>query len=293
VRIAITEYFGKYKWGGLALALLLGIRDNLQNDIAVNYRKAGVSYILALSGMHLAIISALIAFLLKKPLGLKGAAIAGSVIVVLYVYIVGAQPSLERAAIMYILGSLALIKALPKSPGLILSLSFIIQTVNSPVSALSISFILSYSALAGILLLNGIFTSILRGIIPDKISSPLSASLGAFLATASITLGCFGELRPIGILAGLVMVPLTTVFMVLSLAAPILLLIPGLQQIANFTLSAIYTALDLCSRNAATLPAIKISESAAGLNAAILVNTAIIVLLFIAYRKLNAWRMSR
>ncbi|MDR0655289.1 MAG: ComEC/Rec2 family competence protein [Treponema sp.] len=79
IRLALVKLFsarGK-KWGGLALALLLGIRDNLETEFAVLYRNAGASHVLALSGMHLALVSAMISFLLRKPLGFRAAAVSG------------------------------------------------------------------------------------------------------------------------------------------------------------------------------------------------------------------------
>ncbi|MDR0302068.1 MAG: ComEC/Rec2 family competence protein, partial [Treponema sp.] len=109
IRLKLIDRFDGKAWGGLALALLLGIRDNLDTNLAAMYRDAGCSYILALSGMHLAVLAAMIAFLLKKPLGLKGASIAGALIICLYCFIVGPMPSLNRAAIMYLLGVLTLL----------------------------------------------------------------------------------------------------------------------------------------------------------------------------------------
>ena len=189
-------------WGGLALALLLGIRDNLDHDLAGLYQKAGSSHILALSGMHLAIISALIAFFLRRPLGLKAAAVLGAFFIVFYVFLVGPQPSLIRAAVMYLLGTLAVWGALPKRPGILLGLSFLVQISLWPESGLSISFILSYLALGGILTSGAALVELFRGTIPGVLLQPLSASLGAFLATAGVTAFFFGVLRPIGMGVG-------------------------------------------------------------------------------------------
>jgi competence protein ComEC len=232
-------------WGGLSLALLLGIRDNLDSGLAGFYRDAGCSYVLALSGMHLAVLAALISFLLKKLLGLKFSALAGACIIVLYCLLVGSLPSLNRAALMYLLGVLAILGSLPREPFSLLSLSFLIQLVFSPSSGLSVSFILSYLALVGILSVGEALCGIFSGKIPESLLKPLSASLGAFLVTAPVTVCFFGTLRPVGIITGLALVPLTTVFMTVSLAwlaldifspflsgllSPFLLLLYGLME---------------------------------------------------------------
>jgi competence protein ComEC len=152
LRRGLTSIFNNERWGGLALALLLGIKDNLDGEMAERYRDAGCSYILALSGMHLAIVSSIVAFLLKKPLGVRPATIIGALFIVLYIYLVGAQPSLVRAGIAALLGALALFCSFPTSALHLLALSFLTQLVIDPGSGGTISFILSYLALAGILI---------------------------------------------------------------------------------------------------------------------------------------------
>ncbi|MDR1588159.1 MAG: ComEC/Rec2 family competence protein, partial [Treponema sp.] len=151
MRLKLTEKFSRRKWGGLSLALLLGIRDNLDTQLSRSYTDAGCAHVLALSGMHLAIVSAVLAFFLKKPLGLKAAAMAGSLFIVVYVFLVGVQPSLARSAIMYLLGALSLFGILPKKAPLLLAAAFLLQLLIWPSSGDSLSFLLSYLALAGIL----------------------------------------------------------------------------------------------------------------------------------------------
>ncbi|GHU44841.1 hypothetical protein FACS1894190_16570 [Spirochaetia bacterium] len=264
-RLAVIDAFSREAaggsrsnaFGGLALALLLGIKDNLDSHLAKQYRDAGCSYILALSGMHLAIISALIAFLLKKPLGKKGAAAVGAVFIILYVFIVGAAPSLMRAAIMYLFGTAAILGGFAVRPSLVLQAAFLLQIVFDPASGSSISFLLSYLALAGILSIGEAAGALMRGLLPPKIASPLSAGIGAFLATQAITVWFFGSLRLIGIIAGLIMVPLTTVFMIGSIAYLALSFVfPPLTPLLSVPLNIIYKALEITAGGAAKFPAL-------------------------------------
>jgi competence protein ComEC len=259
LRMEIGRRFGAGDWGGLALALLFGIRDNLDTGLAGLYQKAGCSHILALSGMHLAIISSLIAFCLKKPLGLRAAAVAGAVFIVFYVFLVGSQPSLNRAVLMYLLGTLAVLGALPKNPRPLLGLAFLLQIILWPASGLSISFILSYLALAGIFALGEALHEIFRGKIPELVLQPLAASVGAFLATAGVTAFFFGALRPIGIPAGLVIVPLTSLFMAASMCWLALdLIFPPLALFLGRGLALLYQLMDLLVSLAARLPGISV-----------------------------------
>ncbi|MDR3020855.1 MAG: ComEC family competence protein [Treponema sp.] len=245
IRLSLINRFEGKVWGGLALALLLGIKDNLDSNLSIMYRNAGCSYILALSGMHLAVLAAIIAFLLRKPLGLKAATIAGAAIICLYCFIVGPMPSLNRSALMYLLGAAAIIGFLPRNPLSILCLSFLIQIVVTPAAGNSISFILSYLALAGILVITPLLYSIFAGKVPDFLLQPLTASCGAFLATAGITGSAFGIIVPMGIVTGLALVPLTTFFIIGSLAWLAIDFLPvSISGILGFPLTYLYKLME-------------------------------------------------
>jgi competence protein ComEC len=255
VRLNLIQRFEGKVWGGLALAMLVGIRDNLDTNFTAMYRSAGLSYILALSGMHLAVLAALITFLLKKPLGLKAAAIAGAVIIILYCFIVGPMPSLNRAALMYLLGVLAILGALPKESLSVLALSFLIQIIVTPAAGNTISFILSYLAMLGILIVAKALVSIFSGKVPDFLLQPLAISCGAFLATAGVCSYTFGYIAPAGIIAALVIVPATTVFMIGSIIWIVLDMV-SFSGILNLPLSLLYQLMEKTAFLAGNIPGI-------------------------------------
>jgi competence protein ComEC len=254
IRLALLEKLEGHVWGGLGAALLLGVKDNLDSDLAKKYQAAGCSHVLALSGMHLAIVAALVSFFLRKPLGLKAASALGAVLILLYVSLIGVQPSLERSAIMYLLGVAAVFGFLPRQALSLLAMTFVIQIVLRPSSGNSISFILSYLALAGILTMGEFLHTLLRGRVPEFPASPLSASVGAYLATQAVVAG-FGVIRPVGVLAGLVIVPLTTVFMIAVIAAlPLSFLAPFLMRYLSMALALFYALLERIVSLAALAP---------------------------------------
>jgi competence protein ComEC len=260
VRLALVKLFssrGK-KWGGLALALLLGIRDNLETEFAVLYRNAGASHVLALSGMHLAVVSAMISFLLRKPLGFRAAAVSGLFFIASYVFLIGDLPSLHRAAIMYALGTVALLGYLPRKALALLALSFLVQIAVQSESGQSLSFMLSYLALWGILVIGEGFHELLRGKIPEKLLSPLAASIGAFIATAPLSCLFFGILRPAGIVTGLLIVPLTSLFMIGAMIYIPLSLFPLPAAFLAALLSFFYDGLYRLASLAGNFPAMKL-----------------------------------
>jgi len=277
IRLNLISRFDGKDWGGLALALLLGIKDNLDTTLASLYRVAGCSYILALSGMHLAVIASLIAFLLKKPLGLKVSAVIGAVVICVYCFIVGPMPSLNRAALMYLLGVLAILGAFPKEPLSILSISFLIQIVISPSAGNSLSFILSYLALAGILLIGQPLYSLLAGKIPDFLLQPLAASCGAFLATAGVICYSFGILVPMAIVTGLFLVPLTTVFMIGSIIS-LLLDIFSLPAFLNILLSLLYQLMEKFVTTVSGIPGLSASVPFITLALSLVLSLLVVVL---------------
>ena len=260
LRLGLTQRFfrGDGQWGGLSLALLLGIRDNLDTTLAQQYREAGCSYILALSGMHLAVLIAIISFLLKKPLGLRAAALTGAGIIIVYCFIVGPLPSLIRAALMYLLGVVAVLGMFKRDVLSLLCMAFLIQLAVTPLAGHSISFILSYLALAGIIIIGGMIGNVFKGMVPPVFLQPLAASLGAFIATAGVMAFFFNDLRPIGIIAGLILAPLTMVFMVGSMLWLVLDLIhPLVSSLMGYPMSLLYWLMEKTASLASYVPGIQ------------------------------------
>ena len=253
-RDALYTRFSTRPWGALALALLLGVKDNF-SSLDRAYRDAGCSHILALSGMHLAIIAGIMSRALKPVLGLKPAALVGMLGILSYVYLVGNLPSLNRAAIMYVLGTAAALGMFPKQGLNFLGLSFLIQLCLQKEAGRSVSFMLSYLALLGILTIGNSVSRILEGRAPRFIASPLAASFGAFIAAAPVAALFFGTLRPFGIITGLALAPLTSLFMLISMVSlPVDALFS--TPVCDAALSGLYAILEWLARQGARLPGV-------------------------------------
>ena len=245
-------------WGGLASAMLLGIRDDLDVDLAASFKNSGCAHILSLSGMNLALLSGAIAFLLSRLIGIKAASLAGAAFIILYIFLAGAQPSLARSGIIYLLGTLAVLGFFRKNALSLLALAFLIQLLIRNDSGATLSFILSYLAIAGIIITGSSFYELLRGKIPDVILSGFSASLGAFTATAAISAFYFGVLYPIGLVAGLLIMPVATIFTFLAFVSFLLVsLIPVLFGAVDVMLTMVYRFLEILVTNAAVVPGVE------------------------------------
>jgi competence protein ComEC len=146
---------------------------------------------------------------------------------------------------MYLIGTFAVWGLLKARPLALLCMAFIIQLLSQSETGVSLSFILSYLALLGILTLGEAVRDLFRGRLPEILGAGLSASIGAFVLTAPVVAFYFASVRPIGILAGLVAAPVASVFMVLSLAALAAGFLPfPLWNVFSFALTWIYRFLE-------------------------------------------------
>ena len=136
-------------------ALLLGIRDDLPPPLVDDFRATGTSHILAISGLHVGILLAL---------GLTvGTAIFGRrhhlylvlplLLIWLYALISGLSPSAARAAIMGSVYLAALLLGRPRSVLPALGLAAAVMVGIAPNVLWSVSFQLSFAAMAAIAVL--------------------------------------------------------------------------------------------------------------------------------------------
>lgn len=236
-----------YSWGdagGLLLALLCGAREYTDVQTAEAFKNAGLSHILALSGMHLSMFSAIAIFVGNKVGRKKLTFIIRIIALILFVWFAGFSPSLMRAFICAMLILLATIASVNQPDMLmILCFSFLIQCVIAPADLNNAGFLLSYGALAGILMTNKFLFKLFTKICPNYIAASLSSSTGANLFTAPISLKLFGTFNPIGIVATTFVSPLVTVFIysgliliLLSLICPFLMTPSGIFMNIQYTI---------------------------------------------------------
>ena len=237
-----------YSWGeagGLLLALLCGAKEYTSSEVSSCFRNAGLSHILALSGMHLSMFSGIAMFAGRKIKKRRLSFIIRVIALVLFVWFAGLSPSLLRAFICSLLTIIASLANVEKPDMvLILAFSFLCQTIISPSDIYSAGFILSYTALAGILLTNVFFRRLYLKFIPSYFASSLGSSTGAQVFTAPISLYMFNSFSPVGILATTVVSPVITIFIYGGLALILLCLIfPFLAAPSGIFVNLLYTVI--------------------------------------------------
>lgn len=237
-----------YAWGsggGLLLALLCGAREYTEPATQEAFRRAGLSHILALSGMHLSMFSAIALFFGNKAGIKKLTFILRITALIIFVWFAGFSPSLVRALICSLLTIAAAISGSHKPDLLsILCFSFLLQSAVCPQDIHNAGFILSYGALAGILLTSRLFNKFYSRFSPRYIAGSLSAATGAQTFTAPISLKLFGSFSPIGIVSATVVSPFVTIFIYSGFALIILSLIfPILSKPSGIFINLQYTVI--------------------------------------------------
>lgn len=204
------------------LAMVLGQKDNLSPEVISLYRDCGVSHVLALSGLHLAVFCTLfypLILLLRRPRLLypsRFVAYLVKVIIIstilsslwLYVDMVHMPMSLARAAVMYSLGIIALAFEIEASLLYILLCTILIILMIMPGSEDNISFQLSCAALLGI----ATYVQLPKGKHSQFIILPFVCQI----FTLPLSLHYFHTLAPLSIPLSYVVVPLTTLILYLS-----------------------------------------------------------------------------
>lgn len=170
---------------------ITGDTSMLGTEQRLKFSTSGLAHILALSGLHVGIISLIISLFLF-PLNIIGKRLLRYIITIIllwgYALITGLSPSVTRAVIMATIFITANILQRQHNPYNSLCFAAILILVFSPVSLYNIGFQLSFIAVASILL----FTKKLNPINPQKrilytIFSILSVSISAMIGTGIIS----------------------------------------------------------------------------------------------------------
>lgn len=234
-----------YRWGaagGFLLALLSGEREYTESSISQAFKNAGLSHILALSGMHLSLFGGIAVFFGKK-IGIKKLSfVIRCIALVLFVWFAGFSPSLLRAFLCNLFLILCALSNVSNPDMLnILAFSWIVQIIISPGDMHNSGFLLSYGALSGILIANEFFARFYNKFFPFRLAASTASSTAAQIFTAPISLKMFGSFAPVGIIATTVVSPLITIFIYTGLAFIVLcLIVPSFCDICGNLINILY-----------------------------------------------------
>lgn len=133
-----------------ARALLLGDDNDLSYTVNTNFKVSGIRHIVAVSGLHVSILFGFIYLVSGKRRVLT--ACLGMPVLFLFAAVAGFTPSVTRACIMHGLMMAALLFEREYDPLTALAFSALVMLTVNPLVITSVSFQLSVSSMAGILL---------------------------------------------------------------------------------------------------------------------------------------------
>lgn len=178
----------------------------LDPEVYVSMSTAGIMHVIAVSGMHVM----LLVWMVSKLFGARRGAVVSVGAILFFAVMTGGSPSVLRAALMT--GLYLLAPGLRREPDDVTGLSaalFALLAWN-PCAAGSVSLQLSFSAMAGLVLLSPKIDAWMAEKLPShgrvlpRIRQSLSATLGVMILSTPITAYRFGYVPLYGALANLV-----------------------------------------------------------------------------------------
>ena len=226
--------------GGIAAAMITGHDYSIAQGATNEMRNAGISHILSISGVHMAIVGGFVFFAVRLLIacwpwlalrvnGKKWAAAAGLTAVLLYLVVSGWPPPAQRSAVTasVAFGAILLDRRAISLRGL--GLSALIVLLLQPEAVVEPGFQMSYAATAALVALAEVWPHprrpintplVLRGLqkVEDWVVAGVAVGLVAGVATAPFAIQHFNRVSLYGLPANLLLEPLSSLVIMPALA---------------------------------------------------------------------------
>lgn len=234
---AIQEVFPE-KYSGMLCGMVLGDTSYLDDETTDNFRTTGIAHLLAVSGLHVSLLTYCVMNLLKKlrlPVNLS--LVLTILFLLLFMSVTGFSPSVTRAGIMHIMSLTARLMVRDADNVTSMSLSLLIMCILNPWSAADIGLQMSVSSTLGLIFVADRLNENLQralnighfGFIPklkSYIVESLAVSVTASLCTMPLSALYFGRVSLIAPLTNILCVNAATNFIVIGIIAVVLSQIP-------------------------------------------------------------------
>lgn len=262
-------------------AMTFGDAKYLDSGVKATFRLTGTAHLLAVSGLHVGILSAAVIFLLKR-LRLRAPIIlaVNTALLAIYCFLCSFTPSVTRAAIMITIALSASALGLRRDALSSASLAGVILLTACPYALGDIGFLLSFAAVFGIILCSDKIRGALSKVMPARIASVLAISLSASAGTFPFMLLYFEGLSLSSTLANFLVVPLVSViYPVYLLAAALCVIFPAAGVILPYICAPFNIIISVVA-STASLPLLSLRAS---------ISKAVCALYFIALLMLSPY----
>ncbi|HEU5157614.1 MAG TPA: ComEC/Rec2 family competence protein [Streptosporangiaceae bacterium] len=213
---------------GVLPGMVVGDTSRLDRHLSEDFRAAGLSHLLVVSGANLAIVVGAVLWLTRIiGVGRRWAAVLAAAAVLGFVIVARPEPSVLRATVMAMIGLLALISGRRRHGVAALSAAVLLLVLADPELARSYGFALSVAATAALLVLAPRWRDRLCRWLPRIVAEPLAVAAAAQLACAPLLVMLSGEVGLVAVganlLAGPAVVPATLLGAAAGVVAPVAL----------------------------------------------------------------------
>jgi competence protein ComEC len=231
------------KESGLAEALLIGYKDDLDQNLVQSYTNTGVVHIIAISGLHLGLIYWLLVQLLRPLRKRRNLKWLPPIVIIcglwIFSLVAGAQASVIRSAVMF--SCIVLGEALSKKTSIYntLAVSALILLCYNPYWLWDVGFQLSYAAVLSIVIfMQPIYNWFyIKNKVLDSIWKLNAISLAAQLLTTPLSIYHFHQFPNFFLLTNFVAVPLSSIIVLGEILLCAISLIPFIANVTGRTLS--------------------------------------------------------
>ncbi|OEJ99484.1 hypothetical protein BFP71_07830 [Roseivirga misakiensis] len=263
--VRVKKYIKNKYAQGVTLALILGVKDALQNETLEAFSATGTMHVLAVSGLHVGIIYALVLLMLKQ-LGLSKRkyrwflAIVSILVLWAYAFLTGLSPSVLRAVTMF--SFVAIGKALSRNSSIYntLTASALALLLYNPYLILNVGFQLSYVAVFGIVYLQPKLFGLIetRHLILEKVWAITCVSIAAQIATAPLSILYFHQFPTYFLVSNLLIIPAAFVILIFGLSVLVLSPISVLASAVAWLLSKVILSVNFLIVGMSNWPGSKI-----------------------------------
>ena len=248
VRLALYRTLRRNMSGqsaGMAYAFLTGNSCYVPDDVLAGYRLTGVAHLLAVSGLHVGVLAGVLLWVLKRlRCPAWGKTLTLAVVLGIYAWLCGGAPSVVRATVVSVgMPALYALGCHRDRPSMLALAGLVLLLVN-PLWLFDVSFLLSYAAFAGIVLLYPPVRKAL-GKVRGKWGDALALNLAVTASTLPLSVYFFGGFGALAVPVNFVLIPIMSVVYVGLLVLALVSAVPVLGILlvsVDYALRAVNTS---------------------------------------------------